>query len=58
MNPFLLVVSIVSCLSLISCLVCSLQPCGHLLGNALLLGSLVYCVFCVLSLSHMCLDPH
>ena len=33
---------------------CSVQPCGHLLGKALPLGSLVCDVSCVfLSLSHM-----
>ena len=45
----------VSCLFLLCCLVCSMQPCDHLLGNCWTLGSLVRNVFlCVfLSLSHM-----
>ena len=32
-DPFLLFTF--SCLSLLCCFVCSLQPCGHLLGNGL-----------------------
>ena len=36
----------VLCLSLLCCLVCSLQPCVHLLGKGWLLGSLVCsCIF-------------
>ena len=35
----------VSCLSLLCCLVCSLQPCDHLLGKSWPLASLVCCVF-------------
>ena len=39
-----------SCLS--CCLVCSLQPCGHLLGQGWPLGSLVWCflLFCHFSM--------
>ena len=37
----------VSCLSVIYCPVCSLQPCGHLLGKGWPLGCLVYYVSCV-----------
>ena len=45
MDPFVIYVSCLSC-----CLVCSLQPCGHLLGKANLLA-LVYVMFsCVFSL--------
>ena len=43
----------VSCLSLLYCLVCSLQPCDHMLGKDWPLGSLVYvmfsCVFVTIS---------
>ena len=35
----------VSSLSLISCVVCSLQPCDHLLGKGWPLGSLVFDVY-------------
>ena len=39
----------------LSCyLVCSLQPCGQLLGKGWSLGSLMcYVFFCILSLSHV-----
>ena len=43
----------VSCLSLLCCLVCCLQPYDHLLGKGWSLCSLVCCVSCVLSLSHI-----
>ena len=39
-------------LSLLYCLVCVMQPCGHLLGNSLLLGSPVSNVIVYLSLSN------
>ena len=42
-------VSFVSYLSLLYCLVCSLQPCGHLLRKSCPQCSVVYCI---LSLSH------
>ena len=35
----------VSCLSLLCCLVCSLQPCDHLTGKGLALRFLVFCHF-------------
>ena len=41
MDPFFVIC--VSCL--LCCLVCFLQPCGHLLGNDWPLGSLVLDVF-------------
>ena len=41
------------CLSLLYCLVCVVQPCGHMLGNGCLLGSPVPNVLVYLSLSHM-----
>ena len=41
----MLFVICVSCLSLLYCLVCSLQPCGHLLGKNWSLGFLVADVF-------------
>ena len=41
------------CLALLYCLVCVMQPCGHLLGNGRLLGSLVSNVLVYLSLSQM-----
>ena len=51
---WILFVTYVSCLFLLCCLVCSLQPCDHLLGKSWSLGSLVCDVLlCVLSLSHM-----
>ena len=38
------------CLSLPYCLLCFMQPCGHLLGNAILLGYPVFYVFmCILN---------
>ena len=40
------------CLSLLYCLVCVMQPFGHLLGNDCLLGSPVSKVLVYLSLSH------
>ena len=42
---WILFVIYVSCLSLLCCLVCSLQPSGHLLGKGWPLGSLVCDVF-------------
>ena len=44
MNTFVIDVSYSS---LLCCLVCSMQPCDHLLGNDWPLGSLVCCVLCV-----------
>ena len=44
---WILFVIYVSCLSLLCCLVCCLQPCGHLLGKGLPLGSLVRLFSCV-----------
>ena len=45
----------VLCLPLLYCLVCSLQPCDHLLAKGWSLGTLVCVVMfsCVLSLSRM-----
>ena len=40
-----LFVNCVSCLSLLCCLVCSLQPSDHLLGNGCTIDSPVCCVF-------------
>ena len=45
-NPFAIYVL---CLSWLCCLVCSLQPFGHLLENGWPLGSRVYCVSCVVA---------
>ena len=42
---WMLFVIYVSCLSLVCCHVCSLQPCYHLLGKGSSLGSLACCVF-------------
>ena len=44
MDPFVICVS---CLSLLYCLVCSLQPCDHLLGKAYLLALLCMMFSCV-----------
>ena len=44
-GPLKLQCSYVSCLSLLCCLVCSLQLCGHLLGKGWPLGSFVCVVF-------------
>ena len=43
----------VVCVSCINYIVCSLQPCGHLLGKAGPLALLYVMFSCVLSLSHM-----
>ena len=45
-DPFVIYVSCLSCF-----LVCSLQPCGHLLGKDWPFGSLCVVFSCVLSLS-------
>ena len=43
----------VSCLSLLFCLVCSLQPCDYLLGKGRPIGSLVYYVsLCLIPFSY------
>ena len=48
----LFVVIYVSCLFMLCCLVCSLQPCDRLLEKSWPLGSFVCCALCVLLLSH------
>ena len=50
---WILFVSHVTCLSLLCCLVCSLQPCGHLLGRTDLLSLLCAVFSLFLSLSHI-----
>ena len=48
------IVICVSCLSLSYCLVCSLQPCGHLLGKGWPLCSRVWCFSCVCHFPLLC----
>ena len=56
--PFILwIFYYVSCLSLLSCLVCTLQPCGHIIGRAGLFASLwvvLSCVFVTFLIGFLC----